>query len=253
MIKKDGRLNETRINNDGEEMRIIRYGNSKDIDVEFVKDGVILEHRDYTAFKNGHIKNPFFPSVYGVGFIGKGRFKPFDGNGKHTKCYNAWVSMLMRCYDPKYQEKHPSYKGCTVFLEWLNFQNFAEWYYSHFYEIEGQMMNLDKDILHKGNKVYSHETCVFTPHSINSLFVKRNKSRGDLPIGVCKYGDKFKAQLTIGNNGKHLGIYDTPEEAFLAYKEAKEQFIKDVAEEYKDKIPCKLYEAMVAYEVEIDD
>ena len=254
MGKKDDRLNETRINNDGEEMRIIRYDGNADIDVQFIKDGTIVEHRQYVDFKKGNIKNPMTPTVYGIGCIGIGKFKSCDENRKPTKCYVTWNNMMKRCYDSKFQDKHPSYKGCTVCEEWWNFQNFAEWYYSHFYELENETMALDKDILHKGNKIYSPENCVFVPQCINSLFVKCNNSRGNCPIGVNKNGNKFQARLSKGNRELiSLGYYTTPELAFEAYKIAKEAYIKEVAEEYKDKIPCKLYEAMVAYEVEIDD
>lgn len=254
MAEKKDRIGETRINNNGEEMRIIRYGGAKDIDVLFIKDGTIVEHRAYNNFKKGKIKNPYFPSVCGVGFIGVGKFKPCDENGKHTKCYEAWLNMLERCYDPKYHEKKPTYKGCSVCKEWHNFQNFAEWYYSNYYKLENERMELDKDILYKANKIYSAETCVFVPHSINKLFVKSNKIRGEYYIGVSKDKNGFRAYLSKGNGKRiYLGYYDTPEEAFLAYKHAKEEYIKEVAEKYKSQIPQKLYDAMITYEVEIDD
>ena len=230
MSKKDGRLGETRVNTNGEEMKIIRYGGVNDIDIQF-EDGTIVEHRYYCSFLKGNIKNPFFPSVFGVGFMGVGKFKAFDGNGKPTKCYRVWVEMLRRCYDPKHHEKEPTYKGCTVCKEWWNFQVFAEWYYSHFYEIENEQMALDKDILHKGNKVYSPENCVFVPQCINTLFTKRDKVRGEYPIGVNKEGNKFRAKLNKGNGKQiHLGTFTTPNEAFQAYKYAKEEYIKEVAE-----------------------
>ena len=253
MAEKKDRIGETRLNNNGEEMRIVRYGGKADIDVQFVKDGTIVEHREYKNFKKGYIKNPFFPSLFGIGFIGIGKFKPFDENGKPTKCHKVWRSMFARCYDPKYQEKYPTYKGCKVCREWWNFQVFAEWYYSHFYEIENEIMNLDKDILCKGNKVYSPENCVFVPQFINKLFVKCDKARGKYPIGVTKNGNNFLAKVTKDKEQICLGTYDTPEEAFLVYKKAKEQYIKEVAEEYKNKIPQKLYDALMNYKVEIDD
>ena len=253
MSKKDERLNEIRVNNNGEEMRIIRYGGKADIDVQF-EDGTIIEHKRYDHFKEGKIKNPMTPSVYGIGCMGIGKFKPCDENGKPTKCYIAWKNMLMRCYDPNYQETHPRYKGCTVCEEWWNFQKFAEWYYSHYYEFgNNERMTLDKDILHKGNKVYSPENCIFVPNFINVLFVKSDKTRGDCPIGVYKGGDKFRVCLKKDNKPVHLGTYRTPNEAFLAYKRAKEAYIKEVAEKYKSQIPHELYEAMMNYEVEIDD
>lgn len=253
MAEKTDRTGEVGVNNNGEEMRIIRYGNCDDIDVLFVKDGTVIEHKQYSCFKKGRIKNPFFSSVYGVGCIGIGKFKPYE-NGKPTKCYITWMHMMERCYDPKLQEKEPTYKGCTVCPEWWNFQVFAEWYYSHFYEIENEKMNLDKDILHKGNKVYSPNNCVFVPQFINSLFTKSNNTRGKFPIGVYKMGNKFKAYLSK-DNGKqiYLGTYPTPEEAFLAYKQAKEEYIKQIAEKYKAQIPYELYQAMMNYEVEIND
>ena len=160
MSKKDGRINETRVNNNGEEMRIVRYGGANDIDVEFVKDGTIIEHKQYGNFKAGNIKHPMTPTIYGIGFVGVGKFKTCDKNGKHTKCYEVWLSMLRRCYDHKYQEKHSTYKDCTVCKEWHDFQVFAQWFYEHYYELENERMTLDKDILCKGNKVYSPETCV---------------------------------------------------------------------------------------------
>ena len=253
MSKKDGRLGEFGVNNNGEEMRIIRYANKNDIDVQFVKDGTIVEHRHYCAFKKGQIKNPFFPSVYGVGCIGVGDFKSKDENGKPTKCYKTWQDMHKRCYNPKYQEKRPTYKGCTVCEEWNNYQNYAKWSDENYYEVGNERMELDKDILCKGNKVYSAETCVYVPHSINSLFIKCNNSRGEYPIGVSKNRNKFEARLSKDNETIILGLYDTHEQAFQVYKEAKEQYIKEVANEYKDKIPYRLYEAMMKYEVDIND
>lgn len=250
---KIDRTNEIGYNNNGEEMRIIRYANRTDIDVQFTKDCTVVEHRRYKDFEAGSIRNPMTPTVYGVGFIGVGDYKTSDGNGKFTKCYITWHNMLRRCYDPNFHKNEPTYENCTVDEKWHNFQVFAEWYYSHFYEIEGQIMNLDKDIVCKGNKVYSADTCVFVPQRINSLFAKSNKTRGKYPIGVCKKGNKFQAKLNKDNETIHLGAYDTPEEAFLAYKEHKELYIKEVAEEYKSQIQHELYQALMNYKVEITD
>ena len=249
---KDGRLNEIGFNNNGERMTIVRYGGKNDIDIQF-DDGTIVEHRPYCHFKKGRVKNPFFPRVCGVGYFGIGEFKSKDENGKITKCYETWQGMHERCYDSNCQEKHPTYKGCKVCKEWNNYQEFAKWDNENYYEIEGQRMALDKDILCKGNKIYSPETCIYVPQRINSLFIKSNKIRGEYPIGVTKHRNKFEAHLKKDNKQICLGSYSTPEEAFLAYKIAKEQYIKEVAEEYKDKIPYRLYEAMINYEVEIDD
>ena len=126
--RKDDRVGEVGYNNDGEEMRIIRYGNYDDIDIQFVKDGTVIEHRTYNNFLKGSIRNPMTPSVFGIGFIGIGKFKSRDENGKLTKCYETWIGMLRRCYDPKHQEKYPTYKGCKVCKEWWNFQGLFNGY-----------------------------------------------------------------------------------------------------------------------------
>ncbi len=116
-------------------------------------------------------------------------------------------------------------------------------------------MDIDKDILCKGNKIYSPDACVVVPQNINKLFTKCNNSRGDLPVGVSyhKLNEKYIARCHVKGKLKHLGYYDSPEEAFYVYKNFKEKYIKEVAEEYKNKIPQKLYDAMVTYKVEIDD
>lgn len=192
--------------------------------------------------------------IYGVGFIGKGKYK-VNEDGKHTKQFNAWYGMLMRCYSENFHKKSPSYVGCTVCDEWLSFQVFAKWYDENFYLIEGQKMHLDKDILVKGNKHYSPETCVFVPNKINSLFTKSNAIRGDLPIGVHlnKKNNRFRAGININGEKIKIGEYDTKEEAFQWYKDIKESVIKVVANEHKNKIPKKLYDAMYSYEVEFTD
>lgn len=208
----------------------------------------------YKEFKNGTLKCLYEKRVFNIGYLGEGRYNA-SINGKCTKYYDIWHRMLQRCYDPKYIEKRPTYKGCKVDDSWLNFQVFAEWVDGNYYEVEGQRMALDKDILCKGNKIYSPDNCVFVPTRINSLFIKRDNDRGDLPIGVTynKLNKKYNTSCHMNGKQKHLGYYSTPNEAFQVYKNFKEDYIKKVAEEYKSKIPTRLYNAMINYEVEIDD
>lgn len=192
--------------------------------------------------------------ICGVGYLGVGYYKPTI-NGKTTIAYNAWRNMIHRCYDKEYQNIKTTYKECILCEEWLNFQNFAKWCDKNYYMIDNEIMNLDKDILCKGNKIYSPETCIFVPQRINKLFIKSNKRRGELPIGVCHTNpkNKFKSYCSTQNKFIYLGNYITPELAFDAYKKCKENVIKEVADEYKNKIPKILYDAMYKYEVEITD
>ena len=135
----------------------------------------------------------------------------------------------------------------------------SKWINENYYEIPDEKMCLDKDILHKGNKVYSRDTCIFVPQRINNLLIKRDKMRGKDPIGV--YLNPSGSYQANCNNGYgkiiYLGTYPTKEEAFRVYKEYKEKVIKEVINSYKGKIPepyySKLKIAMYNYEVEIDD
>ena len=250
------RLGESRMMNCGEIAFIVEYTNNQNITVQFKTTGELVK-TEYSSFKNGSVKSRFTPSVYGVGYLGNEKSK--DENGKSLKSYETWKSMLERCYSEKCKKKYPTYKDCSVCKEWHNYSNFKEWFNNNYYEIEGEKMALDKDILVKGNKIYSPDTCVFVPQNINKLFTKRNKARGEYPIGLYKpnNSNKYQAQCRIFYNGKkqhkYLGLYNTIEEAFNSYKEFKENYIKQVAEEYKDNIPYELYKAMYNYKVEITD
>jgi hypothetical protein len=248
------RVGETRLNTYGSLMIVDEYNNSQDVWVRFPQSNIVK--CTYQQFVNGSVKNVYDKSVFGIGFIGEGDYKPVV-NGDPTIQYITWNAMLMRCYSKKFHEKQPTYKDCTIAEEWLNFQTFAKWYDENYYEVDGHRMHLDKDILVKGNKVYSPETCVFVPQFINTLFLKRQYHRGNLPIGVkvcTRNPKKFESQAR-NNTGKrnYLGVYDTPEEAFNAYKSYKEELIRQIAEEYKDCTPHTLYNALLNYKVEIND
>ena len=122
-------------------------------------------------------------------------------------------------------------------------------------------MELDKDILYKNNKIYSPKTCIFVPQRINQLFIKQQRKRGTHSIGVSFTSDKTKliVQCRInegyGSKLEHLGRFplSEPFHAFYTYKIFKENYIKQIADEYKSLIPQKLYDALYRYEVEIND
>ena len=191
--------------------------------------------------------------VYGVGVFGEGNKARV--NGIITREYTLWTNMLSRCYGEKTQRNQPKYIGCAVSEEFHNFSMFKEWCYKQV-GFNNTGWSLDKDILVKGNKVYSAETCVFVPREINNIILNNKTRRGAHPVGVKYYRrtGKFVSSCSIGiGRKKHLGYYNTPEEAFNAYKQAKEKYIKEQAEKWKDKIDQRAYEALYNYTVDIDD
>ena len=242
-------------------MEIIEYRKSNDIDVYFEEYNWIFHHTQYDNFRKGTLKCPYERRTYNIGYLGEGKYKTRVNNRK-TEYYEEWIGMLRRCYNNNQRDrnKRPKYDGWTVCEEWHNFQNFAEWYEENYYEIKEEKMCLDKDILVKGNKIYSPQTCVFVPNRINVLFTKSDKIRGDFPIGVTyhKRDKVFESKMCYMDKNKikhscYLGRYNTSEEAFESYKKAKENYIKQVADEYKLYIPKELYDAMYDYRVEITD
>lgn len=169
------------------------------------------------------------------------------------KARSYWRAMLQRCYDKKFLEKHPTYQGCYVCEEWLTFSNFLKWFEKNYKE----GYELDKDLLSgKENKIYSPETCCFLPHELNGLICRCNGLRRDgLPIGVRKNNRSYSAELRKTMKTVKVGHFPTIEEAFNAYKEAKEAYIKELAQKHFDSgnINKKVYDAFINYKVEITD
>lgn len=200
----------------------------------------------------GCIKNPYFRSVLGVGFLGEGKHKP--NKDKYSRfVYNKWKGAIERSYNKRYQSLRPTYIGCTVHPDWHCYQNFADWFEENCYSVDD--CELDKDLLFKGNKIYSPDTCCLIPKKINSVLISNKSRRGGLPIGVHK-DNNYSAYIVQANNSsgtRYVGRFETLELAFNAYKEAKENHIKELASQYKDQIDPRAYNALMSWEVSIDD
>ena len=237
-------LGDVKYNRYNTPMKIIRYENKSDIDVMFMDEhNYIVKHAMYQNFKKGTMKNPYDKSVYGTGYLGVGKYLTKE-NGRSTQAYSSWHDMIGRCYDETRSEKYDAYYDiCTVCQEWLCYQNFAEWFEQNKYECEGRL-HLDKDILYPGNKVYSPDTCLLVPQRINMIFTNKNNKRG-LPNGIVKVEDGYSARYNL----VELGIHNSIEEAHKVYALAKEQHIKQVADEYKEIIPENVYDALYKYKV----
>lgn len=195
--------------------------------------------------------------VCGIGISDDGKYPKRTPDGKKdSREYAMWQKMIARCYYDKSLKKEPTYQDCTVSDEFLSFQTFAKFYEENKWTDE-LILIPDKDILtHGRTKIYSRDTIVFADKLINTIFTKRQNKRGDLPIGVSirNYPTCTKYVATVNKYGKsyYLGLFNTISEAFNAYKTEKEKYIKEVANDYKNKypnFPDKLYKAMMEYEV----
>jgi hypothetical protein len=190
--------------------------------------------------------------VCGVGH-NDGKY-PAKTCGRIVPEYFLWRNMLARCYSGVVQTQQPAYIGCTVSENFKNYSYFHEWCQTQ-RGFNTLGYHLDKDLLVRGNQFYSENHCVFIPSEVNILLTKSDRARGVHPIGVffkLKIG-KYCAQLGLFGDRKHLGYFETVQEAFQAYKTAKEAHVKHMAELYKDQIDIRVYEALMAYQVEITD
>ena len=233
---------------------VTEYEGIRNVTVRFFEPHCIVRC-DLGQLKAGNVKNPMYPSVFGNGYMGVGKYTSKNCG----KAYRIWVGILERTCSDSVHPKHVTYKDVSVYNEWLNFQVFAEWCSNQQFfnkkDDEGRPYQLDKDILVKGNKEYSPETCCFVPQEVNKLLLNGGKSRGKHPVGVCylKQKRKFKAAVKYYGKPKHLGLYSTPEEAFEAYKVNKELHIKELANKWKGSVCDQTYEALMTWEINICD
>ena len=224
---------------------VVNYTNYDDVTVKFVETGYETKTR-MGNLKLGKVKDYLHPSIYGKGILGEG-FKQSDSQ---SYSFQLWKNMLKRCYSEVSFKKSPSYEQCLTSETFNDYQQFKTWCNSQL-GFGNTGWELDKDILVKGNKIYSEDTCCFVPKEINLLLVKHDKGRGDYLLGVDYH--KNRKQFRARCSDKHLGWFNTEIEAFNAYKTAKEDYIKSLANKWKDQIDPRVYEALMKYEVEITD
>ena len=187
--------------------------------------------------------------VYGKGHNDGSR--PAKIAGKHLKEYSLWKGMLERCFCDKSKIKRPTYVGCTVSDNFLNYSYFYDWCQTQI-GFGKQGWQLDKDILITDNKIYGECTCAFVPRDINIFFIDRAKSRGDCSLGVHfnKRDGMYQSNCRVSGVLKHLGYYDTEQEAFLAYKPFKENLCKDLALKCQSEIDPRVFQAMMNWQVQ---
>lgn len=188
--------------------------------------------------------------IYGVLYNSGGKYKSRNNNIV-TRAYRTWNDMGRRCYSPKYHMLQPTYSDCSVDPRFHDFQDFAHWFYNHKYAYESYQ--LDKDILFDGNKVYSPATCCFVPQVLNSLLNDCEAIRGDLPQGVSLRKDtgKYRVIFSVKGELRRLGQFDCPIEASKVYKIAKEQYVKEMALEWQDRIAPDVFEALMNWRLKL--
>ena len=245
---KEQYLGKTFSSNNFGDFIVIDYVNNKNITVEFITTG----YQTKTTTKEinqGKIADRLKPSVFGVGIIGNKY--PINDNGSINYIYKVWNNILDRCYNEKTKLKYKAYSDCSTSNNFKYYEYFYEWFTSQ----KGcdERFEVDKDLLVKGNRIYSENTCILLPKEINLALSVKKSQRGQYLIGVQKNGKNFLARCSTGTGERKLGYYTTEIEAFNAYKQAKENYLKELANKWKDKIDIRAYNALMAYEIEVTD
>ena len=228
---------------------VIEYKDYDNVVVKFTATGSIVTTQLYHV-KDGSIKDRMFPSICGVGIVGEKY--PLE-NGKQSKEYTVWVGMLDRCYSTT-NDTRKTYEGCEVTSSFRYFPFFKEWCHNQVGFGE-KGFALDKDILVKGNKIYSEDTCCFVPQEINNLFTNKKVKNNLIKTGVLfnERTKRYSVGFSKGSKTKHLGYFGDEKEAFAAYKQAKEAYIKEVANKWKDQIDPRVYEALMNWTIGVGD
>lgn len=222
----------------GSYAKIIEYIDKFHVRIIFLDDTHYSTIANLDNIKAGNVKNPYIINSIG-GYYGEGDYII----NRDPKPGKAWDAMMRRAYMhiPRANKTEDSYINTTVCEEWLCLQTFAKWYIDYRSKINPKYWNvleIDKDILqwNQEYKIYSPQTCCLVPHNLNVVLVgmhTENTRNSNLPIGVVstKYG-RYTAYVSNFGSRYSVGTYNTPEEAFEAYKKAKKDVIIKIALEY---------------------
>ena len=154
-------------------MKIVRYKRADDITIEFQDKHKFQIDTTYVNFKRS-INNPYDPRIYGKGYRGVGEVT-YIKDGVTNGVYSIWKNILRRCYDETQRVNNPAYEDCEMCDDWCNYQIFGGWHRDSWYDVGEGRMHVDKDILFKGNRLYSPETCILVPQRINMIFMSKPK------------------------------------------------------------------------------
>lgn len=228
--------------NQGCECVVLEYNGAFDVLVQFKDDFGHCKRVSTGDLRRGEVANPFFRSVFGIGYFGIDKNSPL-GYKSGTREYMFWKGIMERCYSPASHLRSPTYVGCLVDERWHNFQNFAEWCQSQIGFSE-KGWQLDKDLLGgiTAGKVYSPDVCVFVPQEINTLFIIPTTKTDDLPTGVSYCKDRGNYQAGCGGGGyrKGLGRFPTPELAYKAYMDYKKIRVAELIDLYSSRLDGRL-------------
>ena len=183
-------------------------------------------------------------------------------NKASSHAYKVYDGILARCKDTVDNKNvRDCYNKSTMWQKWLDDpKEFVKWYLYHYYECDGEEMDVDKDLFGDGSGMYHEDFCCILPKGLNTLLANSKKHyeegqtpENSLPLGV-RYNSKTnkyygEIQFTGTDRQISLSEWDTPEEAFAEYKIMKQADILLVVAKYKESIPDYIYDRFLTVEV----
>lgn len=210
------------------------------------EEDILRVCNDERFFHDGFNIKDYVPSVRGVGYHGS----LYTNSNEYS--YKRWNAMIQRCYNlPLQNSRWNAWKGCSVSKEFLNYSNFKIWWDSHFYKVNDERMDIDKDLICAGNKIYDPAMVSVVPKRINSLII-RPEAKNGLPLGVSFVDGKYTATVTLFGKSKVVGTFDNQDDAHEMYKDYKKKFIQKMATDLRSKIPYTVYERLMNFEITLD-
>lgn len=245
---RDIEINKEYTNNAGDKFKVIRIYSDNTADIEFTDENRYTYLTDLTCVRRGQTKNPYRVATLGVGFIGDGPFRSHYTTGSTIE-YVTWLNILAACYDPYFINNKPRTMNHIICDEWKNFQVFAKWLVGLGYYDTG-VYTINQTLLGRGSLVYSPDTVCYIPICLrNHLVTKWNQGTGKYPQGVKSYSNQGRFSAIMNAKGYvRIGVFDTVEEAAQAYKNAKEAYVKEVANLHQHELEPRVYEALMNWE-----
>lgn len=153
-----------------------------------------------------------FKSICGVGYIGIGPHVQRDKNGKFTKAYRTWYTMMRNVYG------NESDGTLSVCEKWHNFQNYADWYAIN--GVEQPQWTMTRTVKSLTNTNYGPEHCIFVPRPIamHRVSLALHNGLGDRykQITFLKRKNVFRAKLVINGRLINVGDFSSREDAVIA-------------------------------------
>lgn len=168
---------------------------------------------------------------------------------KRDEIHHKYNNMIQRCYDEKWQEENTkAYANETVCKEWLEdkYNTYFPFLEKEFYVVDDFQMDIDHNIIDYFNHEYNENTVLIVPHYINVLW--ESLEVGKTHITYNKKLNKYIVKV-MDDSELITEECDTYNEALETFCNIKQAIIYAEAEDLKDRVPAKVYNAMINTDV----